>query len=124
MKIAIPVENGRVSAHFGHAPQFLVALTEEGKIVRTETHENPGHEPGKLPTWLAGLGVKAILAGGMGERAISLFQAQGIQVCVGVSGAADEVLRSFLQGRLEGGESLCTHVPGTGCSHGGGGCAH
>jgi len=124
MKIAIPVEMGQVCPHFGHAPEFVVAITEEGKIIKTETHGNPGHEPGKLPAWLAGLGVKAILAGGMGERAISLFQAQGIQVCVGVSGPADEVLGAFLEGRLEGGESFCTHVPGTGCSHGGGGCDH
>ncbi len=74
MKIAIPVEMGQVCPHFGHAPEFVVAITEEGKIIKTETHENPGHEPGRLPAWLAGLGVKAILAG-MGERALSLFQA-------------------------------------------------
>jgi predicted Fe-Mo cluster-binding NifX family protein len=116
MKIAIPVESGQVCAHFGHAPEFMVAVTEEGKIVKTEMHENPGHEPGKLPAWLAGLGVKAILAGGMGERAISLFQAQGVQVCVGVSGPAEEALGAFLEGRLESGASLCTH--------GGGECGH
>jgi len=124
MKIAIPVEAGQVCPHFGHAPEFMVAITEEGKVVKAENHANPGHEPGKLPAWLAGLGVKAILAGGVGERAMALFEAQGIQVCVGVSGPADEVLAAFLEGRLEGGESTCTHVPGTGCSHGGGGCSH
>ena len=57
MKIAIPVEMGQVCPHFGHAPEFVVAITEEGKIIKTETHENPGHEPGRLPAWLAGLGV-------------------------------------------------------------------
>jgi len=124
MKIAIPLEGGRVCAHFGHAPHFLVAVTEEGHVVKKEMLENPGHEPGKLPAWLAGLGVKAILAGGMGERAISLFQAQGVQVCVGVSGPAEEALAAFLEGSLEGGASFCTHVPGTGCGHGGGGCGH
>lgn len=125
MKVAIPTEAGQVCSHFGHAPVFTVAITEEGKIVKTETHENPGHEPGKLPAWLGGLGVKVVLAGGMGERALSLFEAQGIQVCVGVTGPVDEVLAAFLEDRLQGGESLCTHVPGSACNnHGGGGWTH
>lgn len=31
------------------------------------------HEPGFLPVWLALQGVTHIIAGGMGQRAISLF---------------------------------------------------
>jgi Uncharacterized conserved protein len=31
MKIAIPVEMGQVCPHFGHAPEFVVFITEEGK---------------------------------------------------------------------------------------------
>ncbi len=124
LKIAVPMEGGLVCPHFGHAPEFLVVATDEDKPVAREVYENPGHEPGRLPRWLADLGVKTILAGGMGDRAVSLFKANGIRVCLGVSGPAEEVVDAFLSGRLEEGESLCDHQPGSVCGHGDGGCHH
>ena len=43
----------------------------------------PPHEPGLLPAWLAEKGVTDVIAGGMGQRAIDLFNHQKINVFVG-----------------------------------------
>ena len=54
---------------------------------------------GLLPAWLADKGATVIIAGGMGQRAQSLFQAQGIQVVVGApSEAPEEIVGHYLGG--------------------------
>ena len=51
MKIAIPVEAGRVSMHFGHCREFVVYKVDEenNTILDTTTHTPPLHEPGVPP---------------------------------------------------------------------------
>lgn len=109
MKIAISTDGGSVSAHFGRCPSYTIAEIRDGKIVGKEEIPNPGHEPGFLPGYLAQRGVQAIIAGGMGPRAQSLFADKGIEVIVGVAGPVDEVLDRYLQGTLERGEDQCEH---------------
>lgn len=108
MKVAVAAENGKVSAHFGHCAHFVVAEIEEGSVVSRQTVENPGHAPGALPPFVAGLGATVIIAGGMGRMAIDLFNSHGVEALVGAGGSVDEVLNDFAQGRLAVGASACT----------------
>ncbi|MCK7542001.1 MAG: hypothetical protein MZV63_69485 [Marinilabiliales bacterium] len=41
-------------------------------LKKHSSHPRP-HEPGLLPGWLAEKGVTDVIAGGMGQRAIGLF---------------------------------------------------
>ena len=118
MKYAIPMSGGGVSAHFGHCEQFaLIDVDEENKqILKKEFVKSPSHEPGLLPRWLAEKGVSLIIAGGMGMRATGFFENYGIKTIVGVWGKVDEVIDKLVQGKLEGGESLCK--PGAGKGYG------
>ena len=61
-------------------------------------------------------GVKAIVAGGMGQRAQMLFNESGIEVVMGISGKINEVIEKLAAETLEGGESLCQ--PGAGKGYG------
>ena len=79
-KIAIPLENGQLCSHFGHCQQFALINVDNNTIVSEELITPPPHEPGLLPGWLAQRGVTDIIAGGMGQRAISLFNEQNIKV--------------------------------------------
>ena len=58
------------------------------QILKREDVVPPPHQPGLLPPWLAERGVKVVIAGGMGQRAVALFNQQGIQVHVGAPAAA------------------------------------
>jgi predicted Fe-Mo cluster-binding NifX family protein len=112
MKIAIPVANGTLCAHFGHCEKFaLIDVDPDAKTIigRSEV-DAPPHQPGLLPPWLAERGAKVIIAGGMGERAQMLFAQQGIQVIVGVaSNTVDEIITAYLAGTLAAGENCCDH---------------
>jgi ATP-binding protein involved in chromosome partitioning len=112
LRIAVPVAQGRLSAHFGHCEEFaFFDVDAAAKTILKEKRETaPPHEPGLLPVWLAERATDVILAGGMGERAQGLFADQGIKVFVGA--ATDDphhVVEAYLNGNLALGDNLCDH---------------
>jgi len=116
LKIAISTDGDFVSAHFGRCPSFTIVEFQNNKVVSRETIDNPGHHPGFLPQFLSKKGVSAIVAGGMGQRAVGLFAEAKIEVVVGVSGKIEKIVEKLQNGTLEGGESLCR--PGLGKGYG------
>jgi predicted Fe-Mo cluster-binding NifX family protein len=112
MRFAVPVANGVLCAHFGHAPQFALidADSDARKVLGRQVVEAPPHEPGLLPRWLAQQGATVILAGGMGARAQGLFVEAGIRVVTGAPAAPPEQLVvDFLAGTLRVGDNTCDH---------------
>ena len=103
MKIAVPTEGGLLSPHFGHCSLFTIveADPDSREIKNVEQMQPPPHERGVIPAWLNQLGCTHIIAGGIGQRAVILFQQAGVEV---VSGAApappEEVVRAWLNNRL------------------------
>jgi len=116
MRVAISTDGDYVSAHFGRCPQFTIIDIEDGKVTNKSVLGNPGHHPGFLPQFLHKKGVNAIIAGGMGQRALGLFAQVEIETVLGVSGRIDEVIEQLIRGILKGGESLCK--PGAGKGYG------
>lgn len=112
MRIAIPLADGKLSAHFGHCERFaLLDVDPQAKAIQArEEVVPPPHEPGLLPRWLAEHGAKLIIAGGMGGRAQQLFAQNGIQVVVGApADTPEELVAAYLGGTLKAGENLCDH---------------
>ncbi|UCF89897.1 MAG: NifB/NifX family molybdenum-iron cluster-binding protein [Desulfobacterales bacterium] len=110
MKFAIPLAEGKLATHFGHCREFAIIEVEGDQIRKKETLIPPPHEPGVLPAWLREQGAAVIIAGGMGHRALSLFQQSGIQVITGAQALEPEALvESYLANRLQTGANLCDH---------------
>ncbi len=112
MKIALPTAEGKLCMHFGHCDQFTLmdVDADQKKILATEMVDAPPHEPGLLPRWLAEKGVNCVIAGGMGGRAIGLFQEAGIKVVTGASSESPEKLvMDFLNNALVTGRNACDH---------------
>lgn len=108
-KIAIASDGPVVAQHFGRCPSYTLVEVDNGRPVNKSVIPNPGHQPGFLPRYLKDKGVSCVIAGGMGPRAQSLFEEQGISTIVGVTGPIEEVIESYFSGNLSGGESLCEH---------------
>jgi len=112
MKIAIPTAGGKLCAHFGHCEHFAMLDVDENakKITGSEMLPPPPHEPGALPKWLKEKGVNLVIAGGMGQRAQSIFTENGINVVVGADSETPEVLiEAYLNGTLQTGDNICNH---------------
>ena len=112
MKIAIPTAEGVLCPHFGHCQQFAVIEVDSDKksIENTEMLTPPPHEPGVLPAWLSQMGCNIIIAGGMGGRAVGMFQQNGVEVVIGAPVAKPEdIVLAYLDGTLRTGENVCDH---------------
>ena len=116
MIIAISTDQNQVSAHFGRCPHFTLITIEEGSVIKNECIPNPGHHPGYLPEYFHKLGVSHIVAGGMGQRASSLFTEYQIQPILGVSGPVETVIKQLKEDSLTSHASLCQ--PGQGKGYG------
>ena len=110
MKIAIPLANGKLTAHFDHCQEFAIVEVEGDEIKKNETLVPPPHEPGVLPGWLHQLGADVIIAGGMGQRAVGLLSDKGIEVVTGAPELdPEELVRSYLDKTLITGVNACDH---------------
>lgn len=116
--VAVPSEapgglDASPSAHFGHCAAYTVAKITDGKISDVQVIANPGHEHGgcvEPVKQLARDGVKALLAGGMGQKPLMAMHEAGIKVyhCAGPL-AVKAALEAFAEGKLNefGADLLC-----------------
>ncbi len=112
MKIAVPTAEGKLSMHFGHCEKFTVFTVDEASkaVTGEEVLDAPPHEPGLLPRWLGEKDVNIIIAGGIGQRAISLFEQRNIRVICGApSDSAVNIVNNYLAGKLISGDNACNH---------------
>jgi ATP-binding protein involved in chromosome partitioning len=112
MRIAIPLAQGQLCAHFGHCDEFaIVDVNAQEKCVSgIHRHVPPAHAPGVLPQWLGQQNVNVVIAGGMGSRAQTLFAENGIQVVIGATaGTPEAVVNAYLNGTLQTGANICDH---------------
>ncbi|MEW6359564.1 MAG: NifB/NifX family molybdenum-iron cluster-binding protein [Planctomycetota bacterium] len=112
MKIAIPVSEGKLCAHFGMARQFAFvdADAKKRQVRGVEILDAPDHEPGILPRWIRSQGVEIVIVGGMGGRAQGLFAEAGIKCIIGAPEEGPEKLvKDYLNGDIKTGENVCKH---------------
>ncbi len=133
MKIAVAANDSQVSGHFGHSEQFIVYEVENGAIAGEQCVANPGHRPGLLPNMLADMGAQAIIAGGMGAHAASIFAERSMEVITGAQGDARAAVEAYLRGELHSTGEMCAehehghehgHERGHCHGHGEGGHCH
>lgn len=118
LKIAVAMENGSIAEHFGHCQGFMILDTENEKIVKDTFVDNPGHRPGFLPNYLADMGVKVIIGGGMGGGAVSIFNERDVEVILGAQGDGKAAVQAYLKGQLQSTGSIChQHLHHDECGH-------
>lgn len=114
MKIAVASKGNTIWGHFGHCENFNIFDIKDGEIQSVENVPNPGHRPGFLPNFLADMGVKVIIAGGMGGGAIDIFNQRNVEVIVGAEGDAQAAVEAYIRGELKSTGAVCHQHEG-GC---------
>ncbi len=109
-KYAVPVSNGTLDEHFGHCNSFVLIDVIDNVVTNTTTIDAPPHQPGLLPGFLAEKGVTDVIAGGMGQRAIQLFNQCNVNVFVGAPKLTPEALvHGHLVGSISFASNYCDH---------------
>ena len=109
MRIAVTYENGTIFQHFGHTEEFKVYDVEDGKVVKSEVISSNGSGHGALATLLAGHSIDVLICGGIGGGAQAALSEQGIELCAGASGDADQAVEAYLRGELVNTGANCNH---------------
>ncbi len=108
--LAVPSSNpggleSSMGMHFGHCDVFTLVEIESDKIKSVSTLANPPHAQGGCLApvqLLAGKGVKALLAGGMGYRPLMAFNQAGIRVFyAGLVPTVGEGVNAFIANKLQ-----------------------
>lgn len=109
MKIAIPTSGNVVDDHFGHCDMYTIFTIHNSKIEVVE-HLPSAKECGcksNIAAILQQKGVGVMLAGNMGNGALSMLNSYGIEVYRGCSGSVDQLIRAFLQNKVNDSGKIC-----------------
>ena len=108
MRIAISADtndglSSRVAQHFGRCPFFALVDVEGKEVQKVEIVDNPffaSHQPGQVPGFIHEQKADVMLSGGMGRRAIDIFQQLGIEAATGASGTVQNALDCYFDGGI------------------------
>ena len=109
MKIAVTYDNGEVFQHFGHTEQFKIYEVEDGQVTSATVIGSDGSGHGALAGLLADRAIDVLICGGIGGGAQAALAEQGIELCAGAQGSADEAVAAFLRGELVNTGANCDH---------------
>lgn len=109
MKIAVPTDDGKtITEHFGRARSFVIFEAKDGEIISKETVDsNTPHVGGKHghteDAWFISAleGCQAIIAAGMGRKAIAYFEQAAIKPVFTDVTDAEEAVKAYSQGTLK-----------------------
>ena len=128
MKVAIPLTaNNQVDDHFGHCAYYSIyTISPNGEIAEEniiEATQGCGCKS-NIASTLAEMGVKVMLAGGIGGGAINVLNSVGIEVIRGCSGDVTAVVKQYAAGTLTDSGVSCASHEAHHSEEGGHQCSH
>jgi predicted Fe-Mo cluster-binding NifX family protein len=106
MRVSIPTRDekgleGVVEQHFGKAPTYTIidTETEEVTVIPNDSEHTGG--VGLPPEYLHKNGVNIMLCGGLGLKAVRMFESYGINVFVGAGGTVKDTFEAWKAGKLQ-----------------------
>jgi len=106
MRICIPTNGNNgiddtVGEHFGRVPTYTVfdSETKEVEILKNTSEHMSGQ--GYPPEIMSKAGVNVMVCGGLGRRAIMMFEQMGIMVYIGASGSVKNAVRMWENNELQ-----------------------
>lgn len=113
MKIAVPTKDKMVDSHFGQCDHYTIFTIGEAKnITNIEKYNAPIGCGCKsdLAILLKAEGVETMLAGNMGQGAVTKVTDAGIQVIRGCKGNIETVVKQYLTGFILDSGVVCNHT--------------
>ena len=112
MKIAVPTkENNQIDAHFGHCEFYQIySISDQNQVISNERMDSPNGCGCKsnIAEVFENEGVKIMLAGGIGDGAITKLNAHGVQVIRNCQGDVTKLVQQYLAGKVTDGGSNCS----------------
>ncbi|HOD34918.1 MAG TPA: NifB/NifX family molybdenum-iron cluster-binding protein [Syntrophales bacterium] len=104
MKIAICQFKGRISPRYNHSTEIVTVIIGNGQILERKVVALTVLEPPEFTEFLAGLGIEAVICGGVKEECRQMLKRKKIRLIDNVIGNVDAVLERFKTGELNPGD--------------------
>lgn len=111
MKIAVPTKlDNQIDAHFGHCEFYTIFDIENNKINKTSILQSPKGCGCKsnIASELAAKQVKIMLAGGIGNGAVTKLSEHNINVIRNCKGDVHQLVNDYLAGKVTDGGANCS----------------
>jgi len=95
--VAVPADGQLIADHFAEAPAFAIVTLHCGRVSSVQFEPCRRHPQGGYAQFLANLGVKLVLAAGIGSQVTGRLGAAGIEVRAGISGTIEQAVRDLTQ---------------------------
>lgn len=96
MKVAAPIYRNRIAPHFGTAPDVLIALVQQQRIIAVIELHVAGQSLTERQHRLIAMGTDRLLCGAIEERARYFLERRGVRVTADLKGPFAEVLQRVL----------------------------
>lgn len=100
MRIGIPVWEGKVSPVLDTALKLQVVEVENQKVASRSLYHMNEHDLNRRCARIRGMEVDTIICGAISHPFLRMLMASGIHVIREISGTAEDVLETYLQGKL------------------------
>ncbi len=101
-KIAIPIKDHKLSAHYEDRTFFLIVSIHRGTVVQEDLLPAPQHQNDSTPKWLVEQGVSDVITADIGLEAVKILSRHKINVFAGVKKMDAKILvQEYLDGILE-----------------------
>jgi len=126
MKIAVPTkQDNQIDAHFGHCEFYRIyTISDQNQVISDERMESPQGCGCKsnIAQVFENEGISTMLAGGIGDGAVNVLNAHGINVIRNCMGNVSELVQQYLAGSVQDSGSNCAahstgHEEGHVCNH-------
>ena len=111
MKIAVPTkENNQIDAHFGHCEFYRIyTVSDQKQVISDERMDSPQGCGCKsdIAQVFENEGIKTMLAGGIGDGAVNILKAHGVNVIRNCRGDVTELVHQYLAGNVKDSGSNC-----------------
>jgi len=116
MRIAVPVEDGKINQQFGQTRWFNLYEVAGTTVQRELTVPSLGEGHDALAAALGEYRVNVLLCGSIGGKARVALEEAGIIVCGGIIGTPRRAVDAFLSGGLRRDPTACSEDGCGGCS--------
>lgn len=120
MRIAVTFENDSVFQHFGHTEFFKIYDVQDKNIIQSQVVSTNGQGHGALAGFLKSNNVDTLICGGIGGGAQTALKDVGIKFYGGVTGNADDAVKSLLEEKLNYNPTIKCNHHASGAHHGNG----
>ena len=126
MKIAVPTkQDNQIDAHFGPCEFYRIyTVSDQNQVISDERMDSPQGCGCKsnIAQVFENEGIKTMLAGGIGDGAVNVLNAHGINVIRNCRGDVSELVQQYLAGFVHDSGSNCAahttgHEEGHVCNH-------